>query len=254
MLRLKQHRPPREIRCSADVLKWVGFVVLCLGSFSAAVLQQGMMSLDQYTSQTLYEALANDSDLFGLATAASILTLLSALALPIYAKLLWEGWKHTHDQGRYLLRLVVCALVSEIPYDLVNSGKVLDLQHQGPLWALVFAAVMLAVLRQLAAKRSAGWVLLKILVVVAACLWTVLLQSYLGVLTVLLVAVFCLLEKHRAAMVLVGVVLCTLQFPAPFSMFLIYWYDGKPGKTPRMLFYYLYPAQLLLFYCLGRVL
>ena len=89
MLRLKQHRPPREIRCSADVLKWVGFVVLCLGSFSAAILQQGMMSLDQYTSQTLYEALANDSGLFGLATAASILTLLSALALPIYAKLLW---------------------------------------------------------------------------------------------------------------------------------------------------------------------
>ena len=37
------------VNWSGSELKWVGFVCLCLSSFSIAVLQRGVMALDSYT-------------------------------------------------------------------------------------------------------------------------------------------------------------------------------------------------------------
>ncbi len=253
MIRIRNNPLAREVRCSADVLKWVGFVCLCMGSLSSAVFQQNIIGLDSYTSQTLSDAMAADTRLFALASAASVLSLLSALALPLYAKLAYEGWRHTSSRRRYLLRLGLCALVSEIPYDLSVSGAVFDWSRQGPLWGLLLAVVMLCALEQLRQARSVPGAVVKGLIVLAACIWAVLLQSYLGVLTVLLAAAFYLLEGRPRLSLLAGLVICLFQFPAPFGMALVYWYDGKPCKTPKRLFYLLYPVQLLAFYLLGRL-
>ena len=240
--------------CSADVLKWLGLVCVLMGTFSRGVLQLGMLHLQEYTSDALYSAVEAGSDFFGYATWAVLLSLLSVLALPIFAKLLYEGWRNTSNAKRYLLRLLACALISEIPYDLVNYGSWLDWTEQNPVWGLALSLVMLKILQECEKLNGVAKFLVKALVVFAACLWAMIIRSQLGVFLVLLVAIFYLLSTHKIAMTLVGIVLCLIQFPAPFGMIFVHWYDGKKGKAPRWWFYVLYPAQLLLFGVWGMLL
>ena len=46
------------------------------------------------------------------------------LAMPIFVYLLAEGFRHTKAREKFLVRLLVFALISEIPYDLVMGNAV----------------------------------------------------------------------------------------------------------------------------------
>lgn len=241
----------RLLELSGSTLKWIGLALVSLGTFSVAVLQRGVLQLDGYTNQTLYAALQPGSELFGTVSAAVACTLLSALALPVYAKLVYEGWKHTSDIKRYLLRLALCALVSEIPYDLAYRGTWFDPAAQNPVWGLLLTALMLEIIKRYGERPGVIGVVLKALFITAAAVWATLCQSQLGVMFVLLAALQYCFEGSMVATMLGGIALTLLQFPAPFGMLAIYWYGGRPGKTPRWLFYVLYPAQLVLFALCG---
>lgn len=244
----------RLLSLSGSALKWIGLVLTCMGTFSMAVLQRGLLRLDGYTNASLYEAMQPGSALFGTASLAVVLTLLSALALPVYAKLLLEGWKHTSSVKRYLLRLALCALVSEVPYDLAYRGKWLDPTAQNPLWGILLAVVMLELIRRYAEPRhGAVGVLLTAAFITAAAVWAILVQSQLGIMFVLLTALFYCFRSSEISVMLGGIALTVLQFPAPFGMVFVYWYNGQRGKAPRRLFYWAYPVQLLVFALIGRM-
>ena len=46
------------------------------------------------------------------------------IAFPLYAFLLTEGFRHTHDRKKYALNLFIFALISEIPWNLLLGGKI----------------------------------------------------------------------------------------------------------------------------------
>lgn len=253
--RLQVREPKRQKRLhwSADVLKWFGFACVCLGTFGVAVLQNGFLHLEDYTNETLFAALEPGSELFGLTSAAIVCSLLAALVLPVYAKLLYEGWIHTSNVKRYLVRLLLCAAVSEIPYDLAMRGCWMDWSAQNPIWGLALALLMLEILKRYQ-RKGVIKVLFNILVIFAAAVWAVLLQSQLGIMFVFLAAMYHFFAVSLSGTILGGITLTILQFPAPFGMIVVYGYDGRKGKTPRRLFYILYPAQLLLFWLLRLLL
>ena len=51
--------------------------------------------------------------------------IIGRMALPIFAFCIAEGFSHTRDRRRYLYRMGLFALLSEIPFDLVTAGEVL---------------------------------------------------------------------------------------------------------------------------------
>ena len=64
------------------------------------------------------------------------------VAFPIFCFLIAEGCVYTHDRKKYAARLLVFALLSEIPFNLMNSGTVGDPDHQNVLWTLLTGALV----------------------------------------------------------------------------------------------------------------
>lgn len=51
------------------------------------------------------------------------LTCVGRIAFPIFAFMSVEGYFHTHNFKKYLLRMLVFAVISEIPFDLMYGGN-----------------------------------------------------------------------------------------------------------------------------------
>ncbi len=67
------------------------------------------------------------------------LTCIGRLAYPIFAFMIVEGYFHTKNLKKYVLRLLIFALISEIPFDLAVGGVWFDPFQQNVLWTFLIA-------------------------------------------------------------------------------------------------------------------
>lgn len=70
---------------------------------------------------------------------AEWLTCIGRIAFPIFAFLIAEGYRRTTDVKRYMQRLLVFALVSEIPFNLMYGSSIFYPFHQNALWTFLIA-------------------------------------------------------------------------------------------------------------------
>lgn len=65
------------------------------------------------------------------------MTYVGRLAFPIFAFQIVEGFYHTSDRKKYANRLLILALISEIPFDLMCVSSPLFLFHQNTVFTLL---------------------------------------------------------------------------------------------------------------------
>ena len=66
------------------------------------------------------------------------------LAFPIFAFFLGEGFRFTHSRRQYLLRLVLFALLSELPFNQMVYGRWIAPSGQNVLWTLALGLCAIA--------------------------------------------------------------------------------------------------------------
>ena len=68
-----------------------------------------------------------------------VFTCIGRLAFPIYAFMIVEGYFHTGNLRKYVKRLFLFAILSEIPFNLVMGSSLFFPLHQNALWSLLIS-------------------------------------------------------------------------------------------------------------------
>ena len=189
--------------------------------------------------------------------------MIGRLAMPLFSFCIAEGYAHTKNKQRYLLRMGVFALVSEIPFDLAFEGRV-GLGHQNIMLSFFLAILALMLfdrIRGEGKEHTEGKTLLGILCVCAVAVLALVLRADYTLFAVLAVFLFYVLRnRHPLLRCGVGVGFLALTRTVGYyratglSLIPLLLYNGKRGRGLKWLFYAFYPGHLLLLYLLKTAL
>lgn len=174
----------------------------------------------------------------------SILRIIGRISFPIFAYVLVEGFFYTRDVKKYLTRLGLMALLSEIPFDLMASQKVLEFGHQNVFFTL-FLGIFMLYLMSRTVNPLLQFAYAGIAMVVAEFLKTD--YRYFGILIILWFYYWRLnkwvkyLGVTAIMLLLKGWVGCfTALALVPIAL-----HNGKQGPKCKWFFYIFYPAHTL---------
>lgn len=187
------------------------------------------------------------------------------IAFPLYCFLLVQGYLHTRNIRAYARRLLLCAILSEIPFDLLIFGRISSLMEQNVLFSLLFALMALVSCDLLKHNPLQAWIV-SITLATSAMAFRL---SY-GWLSVALCLCFYYTRESRLHLLLLSAgTLLLYSFSlllsgvdkswaltslyALLSLVPICCYSGKAGlRHPliNFIFYASYPAHLLLLFWL----
>lgn len=261
-----QYRKPAGL--SAQGIRILGLLLLLAGAIGSGIVQGKLMAAD---------------DSLKITTIALVIEIVQCCAMPLFVFLLVEGVQRTKSMKMYFLRVLIVAVLSEIPFDLINTGKVFDWRFFNPVFSLLICMVMLYLLRYYSQKEGRNF-LIKVMIVGVAMLWTFFqlpthssqLESRYGFMResaamlsegfpmVVLAATLWFTRKNKALQVFVGsaiMVLVAMAVPgwmylqymgAPLAMLMIHFYSGEPGEGNRYVNYLAYPVILLAVWLIAK--
>ena len=175
--------------------------------------------------------------------------IIGRLAFPIYCFLLVEGAVHTHDMKKYILRMGIFALISEVPFDLAFYHRLVYTEHQNVFFTLGLGLLAIWFLEHLDIPD----VLYKLLVIIAAGLIAEFFNTDYGFTGIAVICIFYYLRgqpqlKYPIAAILLAA-MGGVEFYAVLALIPILLYNGQRGRQTKVMqygFYIFYPAHLLL--------
>ena len=157
---------------SGSTLKMIAIVTMLIDHIGAAVLARllmvnGLGELNQTNTDAIMQWLSANGALYWTYT---IMRMIGRVAFPIFCFLLVEGFLHTHDVKKYAMRLGLFALLSEIPFDLAFSSKILEFNYQNVFFTLFIGLLTMIAYRAVEEKEEWGqaWKVILYILIVAA--------------------------------------------------------------------------------------
>lgn len=248
-MRLSTRRLPQG-RDAASLRKWA-FVFLTAGAVGRGIIQNSLLGLIDITSDQLLESMEINPMVMPLLTAALICKVMETCAVPLLTMLLVEGFQRTSSFEKYLIRVGAAALASEIPFNLVYGGKLLDLSSRNPVFGLLICLVMLFFWSRYAEKGLKNS-LMKVLIFSAAFLWCQMLRIDQGICLVVMAAFLWMAREKsnvRAMYGFIAAMLCTVfnmyYIGCCLSCIMLHRYNEERGEQNWKLNYAFYPVMLL---------
>ena len=238
---------------SGAVLKWTAVITMFIDHFAVAVYYTALHN--DFTVHTNYHQYYE------------IMRNIGRTAFPIFIFLLIEGYKNTKNAKKYMIRLGIFALISEIPFDLAFHNRLWYPEKQNVFFTLLIGFAVIYSIEQIktilhSRVGSANALpVLDILVyaglIASGCMIGYYLNvdySYVGVLAICIV--WLLRDKP-----LLGMILCCLslllsskrELYSFIAVLPIIIYNGKRGKQNKYFFYIFYPVHLMVFWLIEKI-
>ena len=171
------------------------------------------------------------------------------IAFPIFCFLLVEGYQHTRDVKKYAGRLLLFALISEVPFDIALKGSWYFPDKQNVYFTLFIGLLVLVGITWITGNGARN--LFLAVIPIALGMYVALKintdYNYKGV---FLIAILYLMRYSRLYQCIGGAAATAWEVPAPLAYIPVYLYNGKRGLRLKYLFYWFYPAHLMVLYVL----
>ncbi|HPA25301.1 MAG TPA: TraX family protein [bacterium] len=191
--------------------------------------------------------------------------IIGRLAFPIFAWLIANGARHTHNINAYLKRLLIFALISQIPYWL--AFRLIDPTFISPNIFFTLFLGLLAI--KIIQGKKQLWLSVVITIICALCAY--LMQASYGIVGVLSMVFFYIFFEQKIYLFLSEAIIFLLPLMAaswpvfkplsPYlmdnfiyqpvclaSLFLIFLYNDQQGLKAKYFFYIFYPAHFFIIY------
>ena len=189
----------------------------------------------------------------------SFFNYLGRLAFPIFAFQISEGYIHTRSVKKYMSRLFIFALISQIPFMLFEYSIGFEFSLN------IFFTLFLGLLCILIYDKS-KYKILSLLAIGIICALGELIHVDYGYWGILLIFVFYFFKENEMLLALSFLVMCILRYSTIMleigytdkllylcmftflSIIPILLYNGKLGPKTKRLLYIFYPVHLLVLY------
>lgn len=217
----------RKISLNMNQLKTIAMIFMLIDHLAYVMIERGVgLSGNFYTIDRIMRGMGR-------------------IAFPIFCFTIVEGFQKTSDARAYLKRLIIFALISEIPFDLAFRSSIFDMSFQNVFWTLAFGLALLMLYEDRLMpswQRSLG---------ILACIFVPILfhtdYSVYGVVTIFLMYLF---RNEPIKVCMAGYIVLLLQSTAEvwavFGFLLILLYNGQRGRGNKIFYYAFYPGHLLL--------
>ncbi len=194
----------------------------------------------------------------------SILNLIGRFAFPIFAYQSIESYIHTKNIKKYLARLFIFALISQIPFSLFQKTYTNEF-HLNVMFTFLLGIISLIIHDKINDKY------LKILPIIFVATINEIIRADYGAFGIVLIYTFYYLEKiyhykNKKIVTIISIfLLCNFRYIFPMinnpeyiteyfllglftsmSVFIIILHNKKEGKKMKYFFYFFYPLHLLM--------
>lgn len=183
-------------------------------------------------------------------TILQLMQMFGRFAFPIFVFLLVEGFDKTKNRRRYGISLLILALISEIPFNLMNGSAMLY-PKQNVMFTLLLGFLAMCSLEYFKGKPLISLVLLMTMFLISRYM-----QADYRTGGFVFILLMYGLRKERIIQTVACPVLLPSKLMVLLSLLLTCLYNGKRGfiKTPllKYCFYAFYPVHMLVIYFLAR--
>ena len=181
---------------------------------------------------------------------SNVLSILGRVAFPLFMFFLVEGFFKTRSRKKYLINLLIFAILSEVPFDLFTSRELFNKNWNNMMFTLALSLATIWIVDEikgrLAKKSKALWYGASVLVVAVMCavaMFFSLDYDYHAIIVAYLFYLFYEKPLYGAALGYLSIIkelYSVLGFAATLT------YNGERGKQYKWLNYAFYPVHLLI--------
>ena len=228
--------PQKYKKLSGSALKTIALVCMLIDHVAFSLSKKLGMTLFTIGSKSF--------------TAYTLMRYIGRISFPIYCFLLVEGFLHTRDRKKYALRLFIFALISEIPWNLLHSGK-LTYSGQNVFFTLCLGCLGMMCIDSFRDDRLR--MLLGFLGLLAV---SVLLKADYGISGFCFIIMMYALREQKILQAVVGCGFLSSTWIAGLAFIPINLYNGERGFIKGMFlqycYYAIYPVHFFILYLIRK--
>lgn len=263
-------------RLNSDTIKIIAMVLMLIDHIGVGIVEKIYYSVSDYNLALKFNHLD------------TILRSFGRIAYPLFAYMLVKGFFYTKNRVRHLANILVFALISEIPFDLVDEGIMFNFRYQNVMITLALGTVMiwaLEVVRQDGIQnsisnlwlRKAAYSAFAIVLIACVASFNYLLHADYGARGIVTIAIIYMLKDDNLKLVQLGPILFLLNIflvtlitegnihsTVKYFEFEVYAIAAFPimyadtgirnerrGYFMKWLGYWFYPVHMLVIYLIG---
>lgn len=178
---------------------------------------------------------------------SNIFSILGRIAFPIFIFFIVEGYFKTKNRLKYLIRLLIFGIISEVPFDMFTSKVYYNPNWNNMIFTLALCLVTVWLIDYLKGKitNKIIWYLLSFVIVIGMSFLAMALSLDYDYHAIVLAYIFYIFYDRLILGAVLGYLSIIKEVYSFLGFGLVTLYNGKEGNQYKWLNYAFYPAHLL---------